>query len=78
MAAPDPTPSTCPRCGGGFDCGAQAGRCDCFDIRLDEAQRAAVAERFDGCLCLGCLRAIVQGEAVSHQPRSLPDKPPQA
>jgi hypothetical protein len=78
MATPDTVPATCPRCGGGFDCGASGERCDCFDIRLNDAQRAAVAAQFSGCLCLRCLRAIVQGEAVSHQPRSLPGELPQA
>lgn len=54
--------ATCPRCGGGFGCGAQAGRCDCFDIRLTEPQRQALAARYSGCLCLACLRELAAGE----------------
>lgn len=51
--------STCPRCGGGFDCGASAGHCDCFDVHLNDAQRAWIAQRWPaGCLCIACLRGI--------------------
>lgn len=51
--------STCPRCGGGFECGVNTGHCDCFDIRLSEAQRAEIAARWPGCcLCLACLRDL--------------------
>ncbi len=57
--APAPVPdATCPRCGGGFACGAQAGRCDCFDLRLSDALRAELAARYSGCLCLPCLREL--------------------
>lgn len=52
------TPSSCPRCGGPFDCGAASGHCDCFDIPLSDEQRAALASRFQGCLCLACLREL--------------------
>ena len=58
--------STCPRCGGGFECGANAGRCDCFGIRLTERQRAELAGRYSGCLCLRCLREL--GGAPAPQP----------
>jgi ribosomal protein L34E len=48
----------CPRCGGEFHCGAGEARCDCFEIQLDEAQRARLAREFCGCLCLRCLREL--------------------
>ena len=35
--------ANCPRCGAGFECGANAGRCDCFGIRLTDV--VAPAER---------------------------------
>jgi hypothetical protein len=30
--------------------------CACSKLRLDEATLAALRQRFDGCLCLACLR----------------------
>lgn len=57
--APAPLPNaTCPRCGGSFACGAQAGHCDCFGLRLSDALRAELAARYSGCLCLSCLRVL--------------------
>ena len=50
----------CPRCGGGFECGMQAGHCACFGIRLPERLRAELAERYSGCLCLPCLRELIE------------------
>ena len=69
--------TTCPRCGGGFDCGADAGRCDCFDIRLDAAQRAWVAQRWQGCLCIACLRDIARDPGIMAAcPSSTDSLPP--
>jgi hypothetical protein len=82
MSSADPTPTApdtavldacCPRCGGGFECGADlgpAGHCACFDLRLTEAVRAAVAARYPGeCLCVPCLRALSEAEAAPvHRP----------
>ncbi|RTL21273.1 MAG: hypothetical protein EKK52_08665 [Burkholderiales bacterium] len=56
--SPLPTTTACPRCGGGFACGAATGRCDCFELQLTEALRAELAARFDGCLCMACLREL--------------------
>lgn len=53
----------CPRCGGGFECGFQAGHCACFGIRLTERLRVQLAERYSGCLCLPCLRALIEADA---------------
>lgn len=50
----------CPRCGGGFDCGAARGHCDCFELKLSEALRAELAQRYSGCLCLRCLRELAE------------------
>lgn len=58
-----PQAATCPRCGGGFECGAEAGHCDCFELRLSEAQRAEIAARYEGCLCLRCLRDLATPRA---------------
>lgn len=50
----------CPRCGGGFECGVNAGHCDCFGIRLTDALRAELAAHYpDRCLCMRCLRDVM-------------------
>jgi hypothetical protein len=55
--------AACPRCGGGFECGANAGHCDCFGIRLTEPLRAQLAHDYPGqCLCLRCLRELVAAD----------------
>lgn len=60
--------ATCPRCGGGFECGAssgQAGHCACFGIRLNDRLRTELAERYPGaCLCLRCLRELIDADAA--------------
>ena len=53
----------CPRCGTAFHCGAAEARCDCAEVTLDAATRAAIARRYQGCLCGACLRAL-QAEAA--------------
>ncbi len=50
--------SRCPRCGGGFHCGASESRCDCFELKLSPTLRAELAQRYRGCLCLACLREL--------------------
>ena len=48
----------CPRCGGGFHCGALEGSCDCASVTLDDATRDALRLKFEGCLCIACLREL--------------------
>lgn len=68
--------SQCPRCGGGFDCGARAGRCDCFEVRLDDVQRAWIAQRWpEGCLCVACLRDIARDPGIMGACPSSTDSP---
>ena len=55
--------TNCPRCGGGFECGVNAGHCACFGIRLNDVLRADIATRWPGrCLCLTCLRELIDAE----------------
>ena len=52
-----PAADRCPRCGAGFHCGMNdPAPCACSTLRLDEATLAALRQRFNGCLCLACLR----------------------
>jgi hypothetical protein len=54
----------CPRCGSTFRCGATGpDPCACTSVTLDAALQAQLRERFDGCLCLDCLRALAAGHA---------------
>jgi Cysteine-rich CWC len=49
----------CPRCGGGFHCGAaDAGPCACSTLTLSAALQAELRLRYSGCLCLSCLREL--------------------
>ncbi|MBP6778251.1 MAG: cysteine-rich CWC family protein [Piscinibacter sp.] len=48
----------CPRCSAAFHCGAAERHCACAEVALDDAARAAIAQRYTGCLCGECLRAL--------------------
>ena len=51
----------CPRCGGGFHCGANdAEPCACTTLALDAPLLADLRARYTGCLCLACLRELTQ------------------
>jgi predicted nucleic acid binding AN1-type Zn finger protein len=55
-ATTGPAPDRCPRCGGGFHCGAaDPGPCACGTVTLSAELQRALRERYDGCLCLTCL-----------------------
>jgi len=55
--------SVCPRCAQPFSCGAAGPRCDCFDLKLTPELRAKLAQQYDRCLCLTCLKQL-QAEAA--------------
>ncbi|MCZ8233590.1 MAG: cysteine-rich CWC family protein [Inhella sp.] len=65
-----PEAATCPRCGGGFDCGARDGHCACFELTLSAEQQAAIAAQWQGCLCLRCLVALQQPTRSPSEPAS--------
>jgi hypothetical protein len=52
------TPSVCPRCTRGFDCGIDSGACWCADVTTNAMTRAALADYYNGCLCRECLQSI--------------------
>jgi hypothetical protein len=41
-----------------FHCGAREAACGCAQVKLDDTTRAEMQQRFEGCLCLACLRAL--------------------
>ena len=57
----DEAHARCPRCGGGFHCGASDREpCACATVTLDATTLAALRRRYDGCLCLACLAQIAE------------------
>ncbi|MBT9596064.1 MAG: cysteine-rich CWC family protein [Vitreoscilla sp.] len=62
-------PSTCPRCGGGFACGAAGpAPCACQGVALSAERLAQLRQRYTGCLCLACLVELAT-ERASEPPR---------
>jgi len=73
VAEPSEANARCPRCGGGFHCGAQEASCDCAGVSLDDAMRETVRLNFEGCLCIACLRELQKWnglDALPHPGRS--------
>ena len=60
----DAVPDTCPRCGGGFHCGARdAVPCACAGLTLSATLRTELDARYIGCLCLRCLAELSSADA---------------
>lgn len=51
----------CESCGAEFRCGASQSDCWCAEVRLDDAARAELRERFRRCLCRACLEGYAAG-----------------
>ncbi|MEK8032267.1 cysteine-rich CWC family protein [Ideonella sp. DXS29W] len=67
LLSPDPVPGLdrCPRCGGGFHCGAAGpAPCPCGTLKLSEGLQSALRQRYTGCLCLPCLQALSLGAPI--------------
>jgi len=58
----------CESCGAEFACGAGLSGCWCSEVRLDEAARAELRERFRRCLCRACLEAYAARGAGGQGP----------
>ncbi|MGH9794247.1 MAG: cysteine-rich CWC family protein [Candidatus Acidiferrales bacterium] len=58
----------CPACGEQFACGAALRDCWCAEMELSEAARAALRERYTGCLCRACLQRHAAGTAPGVNP----------
>lgn len=56
----------CPRCGGGFHCGARdAATCPCTALTLAPALLAQLRQQYSGCLCLRCLAELAAAADAS-------------
>ena len=60
-------PSICEACGAAFTCGAGLGDCWCAEVKLGEAARAALRERYERCLCRACLEGFVGPKEVAEE-----------
>jgi hypothetical protein len=47
--------SICESCGEEFFCGANIGKCWCFDVELKAETLAELRENFRKCICQDCL-----------------------
>lgn len=74
--ARDARTSVCPACGAGYGCGAGTGRCWCVEVEVPEAALRELAERYDCCLCPGCLEklaSVIDERAPRAEQRSITD-----
>lgn len=61
MSAPK---QKCPRCKKSFECKADSiTECQCSTVPLTEKERAFISNKFEGCLCVDCLKEIQAGKA---------------
>jgi hypothetical protein len=48
---------TCPKCGSKFECNNyNIFKCACLQVPLTPEARQHIAENYDDCLCMNCLR----------------------
>jgi hypothetical protein len=49
----------CPFCGNSFECkNDDILNCDCIHVKICPEARSYIAQHYDDCLCVSCLRAI--------------------
>ncbi|MBC7910945.1 MAG: cysteine-rich CWC family protein [Pyrinomonadaceae bacterium] len=53
----------CEACGSEFTCGARLKGCWCSEIKLNDAVRAGLRERYEHCLCRACLEQFAEKES---------------
>ncbi|CAN5312511.1 hypothetical protein BH20ACI1_BH20ACI1_05250 [soil metagenome] len=64
MNAPKPEKLTCESCGKGFFCGANIGKCWCFEVEVDKKTLAQLREDYKNCLCNDCLHKLQFEEKI--------------
>jgi Cysteine-rich CWC len=49
---------TCPRCHSGFECRVgDITKCQCYAVKLNDAERDFLARTYNDCLCANCMQA---------------------
>ncbi|MCK5281289.1 MAG: cysteine-rich CWC family protein [Cyclobacteriaceae bacterium] len=49
----------CPNCGNNFVCNNyNISNCGCMEVPLNNTARQLISDRYDGCLCVNCLKEI--------------------
>ena len=49
----------CPRCGGNFECKTgDISHCQCYAVKLNDAETKFIAEKFTDCLCAAYMKAM--------------------
>ena len=49
----------CPKCENNFVCNnINIIKCGCMEVPLNNTAREMISERYDGCLCVDCLKEI--------------------
>ena len=50
---------TCPRCQALFECKVgDITKCQCYSVKLNDAERDFLANSYNDCLCAGCIEAV--------------------
>lgn len=60
-AAAPVAPNICPRCGGRFTCGMEAGAARCWCAELPRLVAVPAEDAVGGCYCPACLEALLAG-----------------
>ena len=51
----------CPKCRNSFVCNSiNINKCGCMAVPLNNQTRQLISERYDGCLCVNCLKEMVK------------------
>ena len=49
----------CPRCNVNFECKVgDISHCQCYTVKLNDAETKFIAQRFTDCLCASCMKAM--------------------
>ena len=49
----------CPRCHASFECKVgDITKCQCYTVKLNEAERDFLARTYNDCLCASCMQAV--------------------
>lgn len=64
-------PANCESCGKEFSCGADAGHCWCFEVKLSAQTLAEITKKYTNCLCPACLIDAERETLLAHKDSKL-------